>query len=146
MKVLMVEPMKAPYTTELNNRLENLQKAVDGYIQVLYPFDDYACIICNEEGKLTGLPCFLENLLPYFRYRRVPKSVPKFERSGPKNVSGKISFPNPYFWQVPTCHKALIYQASGNFPKSGCFLKTNLSIFWGTPHYSPRGTFLYPET
>ena len=56
MKVLMVEPMKAPYTTELNNSLENLQKAVDGYIQVLYPFDDSACIICNEEGKLTGLP------------------------------------------------------------------------------------------
>ena len=56
MKVLMVEPMKAPYTTELNNTLDNLQKAVDGYIQVLYPFDDSACIICNEEGKLTGLP------------------------------------------------------------------------------------------
>ena len=56
MKVLMIEPMKAPYSTELNNSLENLQKAVDGYIQVLYPFDDAACIICNEEGKLTGLP------------------------------------------------------------------------------------------
>lgn len=56
MKVLMVEPMMAPYTTELNNTLDNLQKAVDGYIQVLYPFDDSACIICNEEGKLTGLP------------------------------------------------------------------------------------------
>lgn len=56
MKVLMIEPMKTPYATELNNSLENLQKAVDGYIQVLYPFDDAACIICNEEGKLTGLP------------------------------------------------------------------------------------------
>ena len=56
MRVLMIEPMKAPYSTELNNSLENLQKAVDGYIQVLYPFDDAACIICNEEGKLTGLP------------------------------------------------------------------------------------------
>ena len=56
MKVLMIEPMKAPYSAELNNSLENLQKAVDGYIQVLYPFDDAACIICNEEGKLTGLP------------------------------------------------------------------------------------------
>ena len=91
-------------------------------------------------------PCFLANLLPYFRYRRVPKSVPKFVCDVPKNVSWRIYFPNPYFWQVPTCHKALIYQASGNFPKSGCFLKTNLSIFWGTPHYSPRGNFLYPET
>ena len=20
-----------------------------------------------------------------------------------------------------------------------------ISLFWGTPHYSPRGTFLYPE-
>jgi len=56
MKVLMVEPMKAPYTTDLNNSLDNLQKTVDGYIQVLYPFDDTAGIICNEEAKLTGLP------------------------------------------------------------------------------------------
>ena len=56
MKVLVIEPMTAPYPTELDNSLESLQEAVGGLIQVIYPFDDAACIICNEEGKLTGLP------------------------------------------------------------------------------------------
>lgn len=28
---------------------------VGGYIEVVYPFDDKACIICNEEGKISGM-------------------------------------------------------------------------------------------
>ena len=121
-----------------------LDDAVQSRLQDIFPEGYYILLL----HRLP--PCFLANLLLCEMPKRYtcsgPKSVPKSKRNGPKNVSGKISFPNPYFWQVPTCHKALIYQASGYFPKSSCFLKTNLSIFWGTPHYSPRGTFLYPET
>ena len=29
---------------------------VGGYIQAVYPFDDPVALICNEEGKLLGLP------------------------------------------------------------------------------------------
>lgn len=36
--------------------LESLQQAVGGYIQAVYPFDDPVAIICNEDGKLEGLP------------------------------------------------------------------------------------------
>ena len=93
--------------------------------------------------------CFLANLLPCEMPKRYtcngPKSVPNSKRSVPKNVSGRKSFPNLYFWEVATCQEPLILLASSYFPKSSFFLKTNLSIFWGTPHYSPRGTFLYPE-
>ena len=56
MKVLVVEPGKAPYAVEISTGLESLQKQVGGLIQVLYPFDDSAAIICNDEGKLIGLP------------------------------------------------------------------------------------------
>lgn len=54
-KVIMVEPMKEPYPAEVENTLEGLQKAVGGYIETVF-LEDYVVLICNEEGKLIGLP------------------------------------------------------------------------------------------
>ena len=57
MKVLIVEPMRAPYEREIGGDLKSMQSVVDGYIQAIYPFDDEEiALICNEEGKLIGLP------------------------------------------------------------------------------------------
>ncbi len=58
MKVLVVEPMKPPYVKEIDGSLESLQALVGGTIQVVYPFEDKAkvCVVCNDEGKLLGLP------------------------------------------------------------------------------------------
>lgn len=56
MKVLMVEPGKSPYETEIAGGLESLQAAVGGDIQAVYPYDDLVALICNEEGKYLGLP------------------------------------------------------------------------------------------
>ena len=53
--VLLIEPEKVPREITVPNSLESLQNAVGGYIEVVYPFDDNACIICNEEGKLNGM-------------------------------------------------------------------------------------------
>lgn len=53
-RVLIVEPGKAPYGAEIPSGLESLQHQVGGLIQALY-IDD-AALICNEEGKLLGLP------------------------------------------------------------------------------------------
>lgn len=36
--------------------LTSLQHEVGGLIEVIYPFDDPVGIICNENGKLDGLP------------------------------------------------------------------------------------------
>ena len=55
-KVLIIEPGRVPYLKEIPNTLEYLQHLVGGLIQALYPFDDFAAIICNDEGKLLGLP------------------------------------------------------------------------------------------
>ena len=56
MLVLMVEPGKAPDRLELNPGLEAMQEAVGGLIQILYPFAEPVALVCNEEGKLLGLP------------------------------------------------------------------------------------------
>ena len=56
MKVLMVEPGKTPYETEIDSGLKSLQAAVGGDIQAVYPYDDPVGLICNEEDKLMGLP------------------------------------------------------------------------------------------
>ena len=56
MDVLIVEPEKSPRIANISGDLESLQKAVGGYIEAVYPYDDPVAIVCNEEGKLIGLP------------------------------------------------------------------------------------------
>ena len=57
MNVLVIEPLKEPYVKEMDGKLKTLQGFVGGLIQVLYPFEDeHIALICNDEGKLLGLP------------------------------------------------------------------------------------------
>ncbi len=56
MKVLIIEPEKVPHEENIDNGLEAMQNIVGGYIQATYPYDDPVALVCNEEGKLTGLP------------------------------------------------------------------------------------------
>lgn len=55
MKVILKKPGEPPQAIELDNTLEALQAAVGGYIETL-TFATDACFICNEEGRLLGLP------------------------------------------------------------------------------------------
>ena len=55
LSVLKVNPEAYPEAVEINSGLESLQEAVQGNIEVIYPFDDSVGIICNEEGKLNGM-------------------------------------------------------------------------------------------
>lgn len=54
MDVLLVKPGMYPQQVQIGCELEDLQAAVGGCIQAVYPFDDPVAIICNEEGKLNG--------------------------------------------------------------------------------------------
>ena len=54
--VLVVEPGKTPYVKEIDSGLASLQSEVGGWIEAVYPFEDPVAIVCNEEGKLEGLP------------------------------------------------------------------------------------------
>lgn len=73
MKVVMVEPNKPAYVTEIGNDLESLQKAVGGGLlePIGYLHDPDAIMVGNEESKLIGMEGnrrFLEGIVagPFF--------------------------------------------------------------------------------
>ena len=61
-KALKVAPFKRPEVCVLDNHLRSLQEAVSieadyvGLIEVIGLEDELACLVCNEESKLIGLP------------------------------------------------------------------------------------------
>lgn len=69
MKVLVVEPMKAPYEREISGSLASMQEVVGGDIEATYPFTDPVGLVCNSEGKFLGLPpnrlLYDDNGVPY---------------------------------------------------------------------------------
>lgn len=54
-KILIVKPQKKPYIEVIDNTLEAFQSAVGGYIEVV-PIDENILLVCNEEGRIEGLP------------------------------------------------------------------------------------------
>ena len=54
LRILMVEPHKAPYEASIPHELSAMQQAVGGLIEVVRNGDG-TLIICNEEGKLLGM-------------------------------------------------------------------------------------------
>lgn len=56
MIVLLVRPMCPPKEVTIDGSLKTLQSMVGGTIECIYPFADRVGIVCNDEGKLLGLP------------------------------------------------------------------------------------------
>ena len=56
MRILFVEPNVEPRTVEIDGSLASMQSLVGGLIEAVYPFNDPVALICNDEGKLIGLP------------------------------------------------------------------------------------------
>ena len=57
-RVVMCEPGRIAKITDIGTDLDSLQKAVGGFIETYYPFEEEMCIVCNDEGKLNGMsPC-----------------------------------------------------------------------------------------
>jgi len=55
-RVLVVEPGKAPYAKQIENDYRAMQELVDGCIEFV-PLPEPDChLYCNDEGKLNGLP------------------------------------------------------------------------------------------
>ena len=53
--VAVKRPGEPPRHVWMSNSLENFQRYVGGYIETVTPAEDMV-IICNEEGRLKGLP------------------------------------------------------------------------------------------
>ena len=47
MNVLMVEPGKAPYETQIGDDLQSMQALVGGYLEAVYPFEQPDALVCN---------------------------------------------------------------------------------------------------
>ncbi len=57
MKVLIFEPNKHPRRADIPHTLEDMQKLVGGYIQVIYPFgSDPVGLVCDEESLFKDKP------------------------------------------------------------------------------------------
>lgn len=52
-KVLVVEPMKAPYVKEIENDYKAMRKIVEGDIEFV-GLDSECHLYCNDEGKING--------------------------------------------------------------------------------------------
>ena len=55
MKAIRKKPGCAPEIIEVENTLKALQREVSGYIETVTIASD-AVIVCNEEGRILGLP------------------------------------------------------------------------------------------
>lgn len=55
MRVLRKKPGGLWKPAEVENKLEALQKAVGGHLES-FTFTTDVCILCDEEGRLKGLP------------------------------------------------------------------------------------------
>ncbi len=56
MRVVICEPGMLARAAEIGTSLEDLQRAVGGLIEAAYPFEEEVAIVCNEEGKINGMP------------------------------------------------------------------------------------------
>ena len=54
MRILKVEPGKAPYAKEMEEGLKAIQREVEGLFQPL-SMGDGVILCCNDEGKLNGM-------------------------------------------------------------------------------------------
>ena len=54
-KAIICPAEREPYAANVSDSLEALQKIVGGYIKTVTVFTD-AVVICNEEGRILGLP------------------------------------------------------------------------------------------
>ena len=56
-RVVLVEPGKQGRIADIEGSLEGYYRAIGAdTIQAVYPYEEEVCIICDDEGKLTGRP------------------------------------------------------------------------------------------
>lgn len=55
-RVVYVENDKCARVIELGTELEDMQKAVDGDIEGIFPFREEICLVCNSMGKRLCKP------------------------------------------------------------------------------------------
>ena len=117
-KVVLVEPGKLARTAEIPATLEGMQAVVKGSIEPFYPFEEEVCIVCNEEGKITGMPLnravYSEEIITDLSYSEMTGKFYEAERSGSgEHLTGYIVFSQDSF-KEPYNEAARTYVVSSN--------------------------------
>lgn len=115
--VLYVQVGKPPATVSIDNSLEAMQQLVGGYIQEYMPFDDEVALVCNEEGKISGLPL---NRAVYHERKEIPvesyKKLREIFRSAEKvgrHLTAHITFTADSF-KKSYSEQSRTYEVSSN--------------------------------
>ena len=97
--VLLIQPGKYPKTVAIEDSLEAMQALVGGDIEEYMPFEDEVAIICNEEGKVNGLPLnravYAEEEVD-MRYGEMAQKFRETEKNG-NHLDGYIVFTEDSF-------------------------------------------------
>lgn len=117
-KVVLVEPGKLARQAEIPATLEGMQATVQGSIEAFYPFEEDVCIVCNEEGKITGMPLnravYSEEIITDLSYSEMTGKFYEAERSGTgQHLTGYIVFSQDSF-KEPYSEAARTYVVSSN--------------------------------
>ena len=114
--VILVEPGRYPKLIEIEDTLEAMQSLVEGDIEEYMPFEDEVAIICNEEGKMNGMPL---NRAVYSEPENVEMSYPQLKahfRQAEKernHTTGYIVFTDDSF-DKPYTEEQRTYVVSSN--------------------------------
>lgn len=115
--VLLVEPNKYPKMIEIDDTLEAMQEVVGGDIEEYMPFEDEVAIVCNEEGKLIGLPpnraVYAEPETAELTYSELADRFRNAESEGKKHLTGYIVFSQESF-NKPYDEKSRTYAVSSD--------------------------------
>ena len=117
-KVVLVEPGKLARPAEIPAILEGMQAVVKGSIEAFYPFEEEVCIVCNEEGKITGMPLnravYSEEIITDMSYGEMTRKFHEIEssRTG-QHLTGYIVFSQESF-KEPFSEEARTYVVSSD--------------------------------
>ncbi len=116
MQVVYLEPGKMAEIREIGTSLPELQEAVGGWIEAVYPFEEEVCLVCNEEGKLNGMPLnralYTEPEQEDLTYTELRNRFYQAEKEG-KHITGFIVFSQDSFTQ-PYSERSRTYEVSSN--------------------------------
>lgn len=116
-KVVMLEPGKLAKITEINSSLASMQEAVGGgLIEAVYPFEEEVAIVCNEEGKINGMPLnralYAEPKQTDMTYGQLTELFRTAEREG-RHMIGYVVFTEDSF-NKPYSERSRTYEISSN--------------------------------
>lgn len=102
-RVVLLEPGKQARIAEIDRSLHGMQRVVGGDIEAMYPFEEQVCVICNEEGKINGLPLNRaireEDTIEEMPYSELKKRFRDAEGTGKNHMVGYIVFTEDSFTQ-----------------------------------------------